>query len=235
MSAAASEKSPSAFGLFFYALLMALLGAFLGFVYMVTFPAQAFSSQAEYEAYQVELAAKEELSTFAKPGHAYYIEGPVLSSVTWEQKREQLATAGAQKVELSSGELNAWMNRIFRSGIAPTDEDQSGILVVPGVPNFGIVDTGEVYINLPTSIAAFGASEDFIVSIRCALASDSLQIRSVSVSSAQVPLPDVLGAWMVDLLLQGYRATEEYKILSEAFERAESVEVADGSIIFQLR
>lgn len=41
-------KSPSELGLYFYATMMALFGATLGFAYMLSFPAQAFSSQEAY-------------------------------------------------------------------------------------------------------------------------------------------------------------------------------------------
>jgi len=70
-------KSPSELGLYFYATMMALFGATLGFAYMLSFPAQAFSSQ---EAYATMLAARAEPIPESKPGDAYYIEGSVLNA-----------------------------------------------------------------------------------------------------------------------------------------------------------
>ncbi|MGZ0706761.1 hypothetical protein ACWPKO_00290 [Coraliomargarita sp. W4R53] len=228
----ASEKSPSAFGVYFYAVLMALLGALLGFIYMTTFPAQAFSSQADY---QLSLAELEEPVAAPKPGDTYYIEGPVLSSRSWEGKRQKLATPGEQIVKFSAGEFNAWMSAKFRAGSTPSQEEQPSILIVPGVPNVGIAGEGEIFLNMPTTMTALGVSNDLTISVRCALHAAGVQIRSVSVSSAKVPVPSLLGARIVEVLSEGYRATEEYKIISDAFARADSIEVVGGEIIVKLR
>ncbi|MFT5837456.1 MAG: hypothetical protein ACI9ZV_000961 [Candidatus Azotimanducaceae bacterium] len=234
MSADSTEKS--SFGVYFYATLMALLGALLGFVYMTTFTPQAFSSQAEYQASLADLEGREEPIPVRKPGDAYYIQGIVPRTRSWEPKRLQLSAAGAQTVRFSEGEINSWMTAKFRPGVAPSGEDAPSLLIVPGVPNVAIADEGTVYFNLPTTISAYGASNDFTISARCGLdASAGVQFDSVSISSAKVPLPGIFGAKLYRMLMKGFESTEEYKIISEAFARAESIEVVGSELVFKLR
>ncbi len=233
MTADSSDKSPSVLGVYFYATLMALFGALLGFAYMATFAAQAFSSQADYEA---SLAKLEEPIPAPKPGGAYYIEGDVSRTRTWEPKRLQLTAAGAQTVRFTEREINSWMAAKFRPGVASSAEGESDFLIAPGVPNLAITEAGDVYFNVPTTITAYGASDDFTISARCALDSSAgVQFTAVNISSARVPLPSIIGAKIYDVLVQGYKSTEEYKIISEAFARAESIEVVGGELVFKLR
>jgi len=229
---ATPEKSPGYFGVYFYAVLMALFGAFLGFFYMTTFAAQAFSSQPEYEA---SLEGLEEPIPAPKPGDAYYIEGDVSRTRAWEPKRAQLAAIGAQTVKFTEGEINAWMTAKFRPGAAPAGEEQPSVLIVPGVPNVAIAAEGVVYFNLPTTITIYGATSDFTISSRCGLSADGLEFHSVSVSSAKVPWPSLLGAEIIGVLAKGYQSTQEYKIVSDAFARAESVKVEGQELVFNLR
>ncbi|WPJ95542.1 hypothetical protein SH580_19170 [Coraliomargarita algicola] len=236
----AADKTPSATGVYFCAVLMALLGALLGFGYMLAFPAKAFGSQAEYETSLADSSKKPSKAAKAdlgpKPGDAYYIEGAVLSSRSWEAKRASLSMEGAQSVEISTGEINAWMAAKFRPGQSASENDEeANLLIVPGVPNVGIVGDGQFYLNVPTTITAFGASDDFTISVLCELNASQPKIRSVNVRSAKVPMPQLLGARLLAVLSQGYAATEEYQIISEAFARADSVEVVGDQFVFKLR
>ena len=263
--AIASQKTPTALGVTFYAVLMALLGAILGFVYMVSFSAQAFASQAEYEASLLEDATEGEASGASeptregdesagetaggtlgfkhsgpKPGDAYYIEGEVLGSRTWEAKRAQLMSAGNQTVRLSVGEINAWMASKFITVEAAgaelsEEEEKASLLIMPGSPNVGIADSQEFFINLPTTLSSFGSSGDFTVSVRCAMDAARVKLLSVNVRSAKVPFPGLLGAKLLGFLMKSYKSTEEYQIISAALARAESIEVAGDEFVLELR
>lgn len=229
---AKTEKSPSVLGVYFYAVLIALFGALLGFAYMMTFPAQAFSSQAEYEA---SLAGLEEPVPPPRPGDAYYIEGPILRTRSWETKRELLKAPGGQTVRLSPGEINAWMTAKFRQGLPPASEEEPSVLIVPGVPNVAITEAGIMHLNLPTTITAYGSTNDFTVCARGVFAALDFRFETIRVSNAKLPLPNILGTRLFETLAQSYQSTEEYAILSEAFARAASVEIEDGELVFVLR
>mgnify|MGYP000217350784 CR=1 FL=1 len=104
------EKSSSFLSVYFYGVLMALFGGLLGFIYLATFPAEAFSSVEEYEKSIAEL----EEPIYAKPGDSYYIEGTTVRTRAWEDKRQQLSDGVAQTFSLSAGEINGWMAAKFR-------------------------------------------------------------------------------------------------------------------------
>jgi hypothetical protein len=232
MSAASTGKSPSIFGVFFFATLMALLGAVLGFAYMASFEAQAFSSQ---EDYQDSLADMEEPVPAVKPGDAYYIEGTIASNRSWEAKRQQLAAGKAGSVRLAETELNAWMSAKFRAGTSSTDVDQAGLLIVPAVPSFALLGEGRFFFNLPLTITAYGSTSDFTLSARCHLdPSSKISFDEVSVCSAKVPLPNIIGVQLIGILMQSYEDTEEYQILADAFAHADTVAVEGHELVFNL-
>lgn len=226
------QKTPSLFGVYFYAVLIALLGALLGFVYMTTFPAQAFSSE---KAYSVPFGVVEEASAHAKPGDAYFIEGPVLQSRSWELKREQMQATGSQRIAFSAGEINAWMAAKFRPGAAPAGDEAPDLLILPGVPNVAFSDEGILYLNIPTTITAYGTTYDYTIFSRCTLATSGIQFQSVNISSAKVPLPNLIGARVFETLSKGYQSTKEYAIIAEAFARADSVKIERAELVFDLR
>jgi len=214
---------------------MALFGALLGFAYLTTFPSRAFSSQKEYEASLKKAEEAGDASPAPKPGDAYSIEGAILPTRTWEAKRQQLATPGARTVKFSEGELNAWMSAKFRPGMPAAGNDEPSVLIVPGVPNFAMTEAGTLYLNLPTTITAYGSKNEFAVSARCLADGSGIQIATVQVSSAKVPFPNLLGREILATLSKGFQSTEEYSIISEALARAESVEVVGGELVLELR
>jgi hypothetical protein len=232
MAAANTEQSIAHFGIYFRGMLLALLGGLIGFIYMTSFTALAFSSEAEYV---VSLEETQGPAARPRPGGAYYLVGDVSRTRSWQAKREQLAAAGEQTVKFKEGEINAWMIANLASGAAPAEEDQAGVLIIPSLPNVAIVTDGLVYFNLPTTITAYGTTNDFMISARLALDADGLQLQSLSVNSAKVPLPSLLGARILNFLGQAYQSTEDYKILSDALARADSVEVVGQELVFNLR
>lgn len=226
-----AEKPPSNVGVYFYAVLTALFGGLLGFFYLTAFPAQAFASQEEYEASIAEL----EEPIYSKPGDAYYIEGPILRSRAWEAKRQQLSTAGAKTVSLSAGEINGWMAAKFRVPEPQTGDDAPSILIVPGVPNIGLVDGRGFYLNIPVTITAYGAEGEYALSAFGNLKSSGMEIQSLGISCAKVPLPNLIGKQILNTLSAGYQSTEEYGIVSEALTRVDSVTVEGDQLVIVLR
>lgn len=226
-----ADKPPSNVAIYFYAVLMALFGGLLGFLYLLAFPAQAFASQGEYEASIADL----EEPIYSKPGDAYYIEGPTLKTRAWESKRQQLSTAGPKTVSLSAGEINGWMAAKFRVAEDQAGDDAPSILIVPGVPNVGLVDGRGLYLNLPVTISAYGATGEYTLAAFGNLKPSGMDIQSLGISCAKVPLPNLIGNQILNALSAGYKSTEEYKIISEALTRVDSVTVEGDQLVIVLR
>ncbi|MDA9317201.1 hypothetical protein N9Q19_00160 [Puniceicoccaceae bacterium] len=225
------EKPPSDLGVYFYAILTALVGGLLGFFYLTAFPAQTFYSQEEYEASIAEL----EEPIYSKPSDAYYIKGPVLKTRAWEAKRQQLSASGAKTVRLSAGEINSWMASKFRVPEPQAGDDGPNILILPGVPNVGLVDGRGFYLNLPITITAYGAKGDYSLSAFGNLKPSGMKIKALGIRSAKVPLPNLIGKQILNTLSAGYKSTKEYRIVSEALARIESVEVEGDELVIVLQ
>jgi hypothetical protein len=231
------EKSPSIFGVYFFAVLMAIFSAFLGFVYLLGFPAKAFSSQQAYGASFTDKPnqTKSNLGSARIPGDVYYIVGPTLNSRSWESKRAQMQAEEPSTVRLSSGEINAWMNAAFRSSVAPPNPAASDVLIMPKVPNVSIAGDESLTLSLPTRVEGYGRKYDMIVFARMVPVAGQLRFESCYVSNAKLPMPNLLGSALFEKLSQSYQATDEYRIISNALSRADSIYIDRGELVLELR
>ncbi|PXA03970.1 hypothetical protein DDZ13_10050 [Coraliomargarita sinensis] len=227
------EKSePSHWPVYLYGAAMAFLGMLLGIIYMMSFPLKGYSSLEERK---VEMEARESLDPV--PGDAFYIEGPTLRSRTWELKRKELIEGTAQTITLSPGEINAWFGANFRSSVPVTEEESSGLTLVPDVPNLGISEEGTLYLNLPSDITGYGLDGDYVLSAQARYSRGTpvkLVVDRLQVGGAAIPLPGQLGAQMVSKVIKGFSAAEEYKVIREAWDRVQSVEIKNGELVLTL-
>ena len=99
----------------------------------MSYPLEGYPS---LQARKAQLERRESLEPI--PGDNFYIQGPTLSTRSWESKRNQLIEGGAGSLTLSAGEINAWFSTNFRSSAAPAGEESKGLSMVPNVPNIGI-------------------------------------------------------------------------------------------------
>jgi hypothetical protein len=231
MVAIKEEKSPSLFGVYLVALVVAWFGGLLGFVYLTTFPLQAHASMSEYEAARAELDTPE----IPKPDDGFYIEGAISSAQSWEAKRALLSKPGPQTVTLTEGEMNAWMESRL-SVVEPTAGTQdSNLVVVPEIPRFAIVEGRGLYINLPLSVYIFETRYEYVLSALGSVNTGGFEPESVSLNRAALPIPSILGARVMRTLAEAFQSTEDYKILVEALDRAASVSIESDALVFELR
>ena len=139
------EQGPSVGGVIFCAVIVALVGALLGFLFLASVPPTSFKSVADLQAY-LEKNPEPVLLDMS------YFEGRISRGRSWEQKRETLLNGSATTVELTADELNAWMSSKFRnSSPAASDEDAPDIVILPGVPNFFIDEKEGFFADLFSS------------------------------------------------------------------------------------
>jgi hypothetical protein len=229
MSAAkTAKKGPTVAGIFVAAVLMALVGALLGFLCLASVPPTPFKSVADLNAYL-------ELPTELKLLDRSYFEGPVSSSRRWEQKREALLNGSATTVELTAGEINAWMSAKFRKPrAASAAEGATGIVILPGVPNFFIGASVGFFLNLPTEVTIYGSAHDrMMIAPRHFSAGPQVQFQmsALRVNDAAVPVIAGLGKQ----LLQAYSQTDEFVASQQVWEKVESVELVAGTMRLKLR
>ena len=80
-----NEKEPSSAGVYFCAVLMALIGCGVGVMFMLSHEPKAFGSLSERDA-----ALEDRETTAMLPSDVFYIEGATSRSRSWEGKRNEL-------------------------------------------------------------------------------------------------------------------------------------------------
>lgn len=233
MSAAktAKEEGPTLAGISVSAVLLALVGALLGVLYLASVPPTSFKSVADLNAY---LEKTPELQLLDRS----YFKGPVSSSRSWEQKREVLLNGSATTVELTAGEINAWMSAKFRKPSAAAAGDEAGIVILPGVPNFFIDAAAGFFLNLPTEVSIYGSTHDRIIIAQGSFSAGpqvQFQISALRVNDAAVPVIAGLGKQLLQALLQAYSQTDEFVACQQAWEKVESVELVADTMRLKLR
>lgn len=217
---------------FLYAVVMAAFGVFLGMIYLMSFPLEAYSSLKERgEA----LEGRESLDPI--PGDAFYIEGPILRTRGWELKREQFINGSAGTIRVSPGEINAWFASNFRAATPSTEKAKSDFTLSPKVPNLGFSEAGTVYLNLPADISVYGIDGHYVLSAHVRYAEGAparLVVEHLRIAGARIPFPRVLGSRIVSRIVKGFSSAEEYILISKAWNRVESVEFGENELLFTL-
>ena len=225
------EQSPSIGGILFCAVIVALVGALLGFLFLASVPPTSFKSVADLQAY-LEKNPEPVLLDVS------YFEGRISRSRSWEPKRETLLNGSATTVEFTADELNAWMSSKFRnSSPAASGEDAPDIVILPGVPNFFIDEKAGFFFNLPTNLTVYGSAHDCIIMAKGHFsgAQPEFTMDALHANGAAIPLLGGLGDQFVGALLQAYSETDEFVAVQAAWEKVESVELVGDAIRLKLR
>lgn len=215
-----------------YACMMVWFGVMSGFVFLMLFPLEAYASEQEHAK-----VIEERESARMMPGDAYYIEGPIARSRTWEAKRQQLIDGSVKNIRFSVGEVNAWLEAKFRAVATQQDEEESGLMLEPDLPNVGISESGIIYLNLPTKLTGFGLDGNYVLSARVRYkdgAPARMVIDRLQIAGAAVPLPRLIGAGIASRLMGAYSSAQEYGVLRQAWQQVQSVEISDSAFILTL-
>jgi len=226
------KSEPNSFLVYLYAVTMAVFGVLIGMIYLMSFPMTAYSNMQDRAR---DLEDRESLDPV--PGDAFYIEGPILRSRSWETKRKQLVEGSTQSITVTPGEINAWFQAKFRGSKPTSDDESSGLVLVPDIPNLGITRDGAVFLNLPVDIEGYGLDGDYVLSSQIRYTSGSpakLIVEHLQIGGAVVPLPGQLGSRLVSTLIEGFSSAEEYAVISKAWSRVTSVEVSNGALLLTL-
>lgn len=228
---AEEEKEPDVKMAISFGLLAVSLGVVMGVVYMISFPLNAYSSLGQREK---ALDAKEDGSM--SPGDAYYFEGGVARGDSWKTARSQLLEGGVSELEVSTGEINAWLSTYFQTASPKPGEKSSGIAITPKVPNLAVIEAGEMYVSLPATIDCFGMKGAFVVSAKGEFRSGNpakFKTRNLQINGAR--FPGLVGQQLLKSLAGAYAKTDEYASIQEAWQSVESVELVEGALRLKMR
>ena len=226
------ESEATLGGVLFFGALVALLGAFGGFMFLTSVQPKSYKSVEELQAYL-------EKNTEPNLLDASYFEGPVSRSRSWELKRDELFSASATTVELTSGEINAWMASKFRqSSPAATDEEAPNVVIIPGAPNIFIDEDLGFCLNLPTAVSIYGSDHNWLVLAQGHFSAGpwvKFEVDALHVNDAAVPVVGGIAGKFIDALLEAYSETEEFIAFEKAWTNVESVELVGDTIRLKLR
>ncbi len=223
-----SDKDPSIFGVIFYAVIMALIGALSGFVVLASISPESYGSIAEYES---DLGENPE-PTLLNP---YYFEGFTSVKNSWGIKRQILLTANETTLELTDAEINAWLTEKFGYLKIPfSGEGKSKIAIVPGLPNVFIGKTECIHFHIPLEVLIMDRKIDHFLLIGKGYFSDGdptkFNLSSLSLNAAAIPLVEKIGAYLVDTLLESIYQDDEFITVKEAWGKVSSLEVIEDGI-----
>ena len=229
------QKEFSTFAILLLGLLLASIGAILGFLHLFSLEAEVFSSVAAYE----RSISSEDTPVASKPGEAFYMKGPQLRDRSWQVKRTQFLQGTDKSMSFSAAELNAWFAENFKPGKAPNSEDAMSLMLVPtNTPNIYIEGNEHIYVSLPADLLIFGKEIECMFfakgQFNVGSAGMVFSIDRLNMNCASLP-GLIAGNTLVNLLLSSYRDSDEYIAINEAMSQIAAVEVKGDRILLQRR
>ena len=225
------KQEPSQIGVLFFAMLMALIGAFAGFRLLASIPPKPFESVADYESNTKEYSQP----AFLDPHYYRGAESPLND---WVQKREIFLAASNASVELADAEINAWIASKFVKPRKPNYGDKRpSILLIPGLPNVFINASDGISFSLLLEVFVFEKPYSFILICKGKFSEEApirFEATSVRLNEALLPLSEEKKDRLLNAVLKPFYESDEFIALKEAWENVESVELIDNRICLNL-
>ncbi|GEM_PF-462042 len=233
---AKKEDDITGFGIIFNAILMALFGAFIGFVYLASFEAISFSSTQDLDRF----LDAEKSSPTEGPDAVYFFKELGGSASTWGSKREALVQGTNEPLTFSNGELNSWMGSSFKPlfDSAAPGQEKSNVEILPGVPNFFVTENESMYVSVPLKISLFGFEGKYVAFAQGHFSSGpyiEFVADELYLNSAPIPLIGGIGGQLMSQFISAYSETDDYAVISSTLQRAQDVQMAENSLRLTFR
>ena len=220
-------KGPSLFGVAFFAVLFALIGALLCFMLLVSISPKPFNSLAECESH---LEKNPESGLL----NAYYFRGTSSSSKEWSLKRETFLTSNDTTLILTHSEINAWAaSRLKKQKLYFSEGDDPSVFASLGVPNFFIDPTQGVHFSMLLEVVLFGKTINTLLIGRGHFAEDEpdrFHLSELRLNGAKIPFLEKLSDPLLDILLEAFDEDAEFVAIGEAWEKVGSTELVEDGI-----
>ena len=227
----ADSKSPSLFGVAFFALLIALVGALSGFTLLASLSPEPFSSVADYKS-DLEKNPEQDISS------SHYFRGYSVGDRKWVSKRRTLLIAEDATVELKDSEINAWIiDKFKKPEVSFSERDRPKLYIVPGLPNCFIDSAEGVHFNMLLEIVVFGKQIDCLLIGKGHFAEEDpveFHLSRLRLNGALIPFPEKLHGPLLGSLLKPLYESDEFVSLKEAWKKVDSVELVENGIRLHL-
>lgn len=227
----ADMKGPSLFGVAFFAILIALVGALSGFILLASISPGPFGSVSEYESY-LEKNPEQDISSL------HYFRGYSAGNRDWVSKRRTLLTAEDTSVELKDSEINAWITDKFKKPQALfSGGDEPKLYVVPGLPNCFIDPAEGIHFNMLLEIVVFGKQMDCLLIGKGHFSGEEpveFHLSELRLNGALIPFSEKLHDLLLDSLFKSLYESDEFVALKKAWEKVDSIELVENGIRLHL-
>lgn len=226
------EVGPTWAGVISLALCSLVIGVLLGFIFLASFPVKALASSKEAEGF-----LSENTSRAPRPDDGYYFEAAPARSRNWEIQRRALLSGDSNQIEVQFSDLNSWTSSMFRPATPPAGKDKPKYMLNPREPKFGTDGEGTVYLILPVTATIFEYSKKstLYVTGHFPEGGKDFSIDSFHVNNAALPPVPGLSEYVYSTLMQAFSESEEYKAITEAWDKVQSVEVTENSLRIQMQ
>lgn len=227
----ADIKNPSLFGVAFFAILIALVGALSGFTLLVSISPEPFGSVTEYESY-LEKNPEKDLSS------SHYFRGYSTENRDWVSKRRVLLAGEDTSVELKGSEINAWIiDKFKKPNVFSSEVNKSKLSIAPGLPNC-VIDSAEgIHFNMLLEIVAFGKQTDCLLIGKGHFSGEDpveFHLSGLRLNKARIPFSEKLQGLLLNSLLKSFYESDEFVLIKEAWEKVDSVELVENEIRLHL-
>lgn len=238
MTKSTEEKEIGLFSVLIVAVLFLASGLLLGFIYMASFPANAFKDISELQGYEISLKERG-LDFSSEPGTAYYFVGNESRRRSWEGKRANLISPNTDEIYISSGEINDWIKANFEPAKVDPTQPQSGVSIVPGMLNFSLNGELGFYLSVPMEFKGYGMSFKRTLFLNGDLnsgAGTGIVLKQVGLGSAKIPVEANIAQTLVDVLFNAYLTSEEVGVLRSAWnDNVASAEIQQNTLRLKMR
>jgi len=183
-----------------------------------------------------ELPPEEEI----KARTVYFVQGQEGGGNSYRAKEAALRAGTPGKIPLNEAELNTWARNNFKFG-TPTKpgEEEAGSLVTfkPAAPRFKI-DGDDIVLSMNLEVEAFGRKKKFLIHSEGDFRQENGIWKFVPEETyiGSAPLPDAVAApVLLGRLMKFFESTEQYNQLSPVWNRLDTVEIQDDTLILVQR
>lgn len=228
------ENDSSLLGVVFFAFLFAFIGALSGFLLLASIPLKSFESLAELEKFT-------ENNSQISLLKGYCFKGPVTLTPDLIEKREAFLNGNNLTIELTDGEINAWITSEFSKPRSTFSlKDRPGVLILPDLPNFFINETVGITFRIPIEIVIYGKEHHHLMIVQGRFIENEesplirFQTEVLSINDAKIPLFNGLSDRLMVDLLQPFLNTDEFIDFMKAWEKIDSIEIVADKLFLNL-
>ncbi len=158
----------------------------------------------------------------------------------WDVLRRQILGALNASIEVSAGDINAWVSREFVdiSGQPISHEKIPSVKIAPQTPRF-FIHKGVMQMTMPFQMDAFSLSHKFRLTANGSFASDSdgpkWRSHSIYINSAPIPFPKTVYGFIEPMFIKRLSKNEEAEKLGVIWQNIQRIDVTDKTLRFVMK